>query len=94
MARPSLTEEQVDRFREEAGRVALEMVDEEGLESVTLRALATRLGCSYSKPYRCFEDKEDLLDCARGLAFDLLGEFVEAELASWDPMSGRPLAEI
>ena len=94
MARPSLTEEEVNRFREEAARVALEMVDAEGAESVTLRALATRLGCSYAKPYRYFEDKEDLLDCARGLAFDLLGEFMGAELAAWDPIEGSPPAEI
>jgi AcrR family transcriptional regulator len=94
VARPSLTEEEVDRFREEAARVALEMVDVEGVESVTLRALATRLGCSYAKPYRYFGDKEDLLDCARGLAFDLLGEFMGAELAAWDPIEGSPPAEI
>ena len=40
---------------------ALEMLDEEGLEAITLRELASRLGTSRSAIYRHFNGKNDLM---------------------------------
>ena len=70
-------EDEVDSFRQHAATTALEMVEEDGVEALTLRALAARLGCSYAKPYRYFRDKAHLVDAVRGRAFDLLREFVD-----------------
>ena len=79
MARPQLSEVEVERFRDEVAEAALQMVEEEGIPSLTLRRLATRLGCSYAKPYSYYRDKEQLIDAVRGLAFDRLAAFVDAE---------------
>ena len=94
MPRPNLTQDEVDGFRDFAAATALEMVEDDGVDSLTLRALAARLGCSYAKPYRYFRDKAQLVDAVRKLAFDLLGEFMAAELEAYDPESGRPMADL
>ncbi len=70
------------------------MVEEGGVEGLTLRALAARLGCSYAKPYRYFRDKARLVDAVRGHAFDLLGEFVAEGLEDYDVESDRPMADL
>ena len=79
MARPHLTQVQVDDFRSQVCETALEMIAEQGVAGLTLRALAKRLGCSYSKPYRYFRDKEGLIDAVRGHAFDRLGAFMRGD---------------
>ncbi len=94
MPRPNLTQDEVDSFRELAARTALEMVEEDGVDRLTLRALAARLGCSYAKPYRYFRDKAQLVDAVRGRAFDLLNEFMAAELETYDAASDRPMADL
>lgn len=94
MARPNLTQDELDSFREHAATIALAMVEEDGVEALTLRALAARLGCSYAKPYRYFRDKAHLVDAVRGRAFDLLRETIGADLAAYDPTSPRPLATL
>ena len=48
-------------LKESLLETALEMVDKEGLESVTLRDLTQRLGTSRSAVYRHFESKEALI---------------------------------
>ena len=75
MARPQRSESDIAAFRATAAAVALEMVDEEGVASLTLRGLAKRLGCSYAKPYSYYRDKSHLVDAVRGQAFDRLAEF-------------------
>ena len=62
MARPQLTETEIVEFREAACVAALEIIGESGVEALTLRSLGQRLGCSYSKPYRYFGDKDQLID--------------------------------
>ena len=69
MARPQRSESEIEAFREQAAAAALEMVEEDGVASLTLRRLATRLGCSYAKPYSYYRDKEHLVDAVRGQAF-------------------------
>lgn len=93
MPRPNLTQGEVDSFRELAAATAFEMVEDEGVDGLTLRALAARLGCSYAKPYRYFRDKAQLVDAVRGRGFDLLGEFMARELAAYDPRLSRPMAD-
>ncbi len=76
MARPHLTDTQVETFREAAARAGLELVEEQGADSLTLRSLAKRLGCSYAKPYTYYRDKEQLVDAVRGRAFERFGDFM------------------
>ena len=85
MARPQLSAVEIERFRDSVAEAALEMVAEEGVDSLTLRRLAKRLGCSYAKPYTYYRDKEQLVDAVRGLAFDRLGEFVTEALEAGPP---------
>lgn len=75
MARPQRSESEIEAFREQAAAAALEMVEEDGVASLTLRRLAQRLGCSYAKPYGYYRDKEHLVDAVRGQAFDRLARF-------------------
>ena len=75
MARPQKSASEIEEFREEAALAGLAMVEEEGVASLTLRRLATRLGCSYAKPYSYYRDKAHLVDAVRGRAFDRLAAF-------------------
>ncbi|MGI9326312.1 MAG: TetR/AcrR family transcriptional regulator [Pseudomonadales bacterium] len=76
MARPQLTDKEIDSFREEACRAALQIITESGVNSLTLRELGKRMGCSYAKPYRYFGDKDRLIDMVRAHAFDRFGAFM------------------
>lgn len=78
MARPQRSASEIEAFRESAAAAALEMVEADGVASLTLRRLAKRLGCSYAKPYGYFEDKAHLVDAVRGQAFDRLAAFFHA----------------
>ncbi len=53
---------------------ALDMVDLEGLQSITLRELTQRLGTSRSAIYRHFESKESLLQAVLFAGFELLND--------------------
>lgn len=59
---------------------AAAIVNEEGVETATTRAIADRAGVSYPSLYRFFADREEILDrlCLRHLAdLTLLGEAAE-----------------
>lgn len=53
---------------------ALQMVEEEGLDAITLREITQRLGTSRSAVYRHFESKEDLIKGVIEQGFTLLDE--------------------
>ena len=92
MARPQRSESEIEAFREHAAAAALEMVEEDGVASLTLRRLAKRLGCSYAKPYSYYRDKEHLVDAVRGLGFDRLAAFFASfpDDGYADPVFGSP----
>lgn len=70
-------------------RAAADLLDEGGIEAVTLRAVGRVAGVSRQAPYRHFADKEDLLSAvAAGYFGGLWGEMAAAaEEADGDPMS-------
>lgn len=43
-------------------KVALEILDNEGLDGITLRGLAAKLSVQAPALYRYFEDKQDIID--------------------------------
>ena len=86
MARPSLTEAQVDDFRRRAAEVAMRLFVEEGYEAFSLRTLARELGVSHATPYRYFASKAEIFAIVRAESFRRFGAFLRARLsASSDP---------
>lgn len=74
--------------------VALTLLEEEGLESLTLRHVARRTGVSHSAPLRHFRSFADLLSAVAARGFALLSEAVEKSGAQLAPGAGsmRPIA--
>jgi AcrR family transcriptional regulator len=73
---------------------ALALADSEGLETVTIRRLATDLGVTPMALYWHFKDKERLLD---GVAERVLGEIrlpAETPAAAWDEQLREVLAAL
>jgi len=81
-ARPRVrrgSEADADRLRDELLAAALALFIEGGLEAVTMRAVATRVGVSAMTPYRYFEDKGHLL---RGIWQHVLSDAIGRMRAS------------
>lgn len=76
MPRPALSQNKIDQFREQIKAAGYQIVCEEGVTSLTLRGLAKRLNCSYAKPYRYFDGKEELLDAVRAYAYDQFAVYI------------------
>jgi AcrR family transcriptional regulator len=81
VARPTLAPEEVERFRQRLCEVALRRFAEDGYDAVTLRGLASELGCSYATPYRYFRDKQEIFSAVRGLAYERFALALEAAAA-------------
>jgi AcrR family transcriptional regulator len=73
--RPSLTREQIVR-------AAIDLADAEGLEALTMRRLATKLGAGAMSLYWHVPNKEDLLDLMLDAAFGEV-ELSEPPLGAW-----------
>ncbi len=69
MARPSLTQEEIDRFRAKLCDAAIALFATQGYEAVTMRAIAEAMGCSRTLPYRYFEGKEEIFLEVRARCF-------------------------
>ena len=78
MPRLALTSDQIEEFRTRAVEVATNLFAERGYEGVTMRALATELGCSPMTPYRYFENREELFGMVRVDAFRRFADQQEA----------------
>lgn len=61
MARPTYTEDEVNQTRDRILIAAMSLYLERGLESISLRQVADRLGLSHTMAYRYFDDKDALL---------------------------------
>src|SRR5690606_17147113 len=57
---------------------ALEVLESEGIEALTLRELARRVGVTHAAPYRHFKDKAALLAALAAEGFARLSRAVEA----------------
>jgi len=76
MARYALTAEEVDSMRARLCACALDISRESGIETVSFRALAERMGVSHTLPYRYFENKDALLASVRVLCFQQFERYV------------------
>ena len=85
----TLSEDELVAERARLVALALDLVDREGREAVSVRRLATQAGISRSTPYSYFADKEALIDAVRVAAIHLLADGCEAALATGDDVAGR-----
>jgi TetR/AcrR family transcriptional regulator, tetracycline repressor protein len=80
MARPSKPAD-LNLTRERVCAEALALVDEEGLDALSMRRLGARLGCEAMSLYRHVRDKADLLDALQAA---VLGDLaVEHRAGDW-----------
>lgn len=82
MARPELTPEEIDGFRDSLCTAALELLAEGGTDAVTMRALARVVGCSHTTPYRYFDSKQAIIVAVQHRCFEAFADFQEKNLPS------------
>lgn len=82
--RPALSDEDVAAFRARACDAAIALFAKH--DDVSLRQLATALGCSHATPYRYFENKEELFMAVRAECYQRFGAHLREQLgAHTDP---------
>ncbi|HUJ45780.1 MAG TPA: TetR/AcrR family transcriptional regulator [Rhizomicrobium sp.] len=72
-----LSPSEIEDFRDRLCDTALEIFAEKGVEGLTLREVAARLGVSPMTPYRYFKDKEAILAAVRTRAFNDFADALE-----------------
>lgn len=72
-----LSTSDIEDFRDKLCDAALAIFAEKGVEGLTLREVAARLGVSPMTPYRYFKDKEEILAAVRARAFNDFAEALE-----------------
>ncbi len=73
-------------LREACVREALSIVGESGLEALSLREVARRLGVSHQAPYKHFASRDHLLAELVGRAFEDFAAHLDARARSDDPV--------
>jgi AcrR family transcriptional regulator len=70
MPRAALSTEQISDFRSRAVECATSLFIEGGMDALTMRGIATELGCSAMTPYRYFENLEEIIAAVRAQGFE------------------------
>jgi AcrR family transcriptional regulator len=73
----NLSAAKVEAFRARLLDAAERRFAQNGVDGVSMRALAEELGCSAMTPYRYFGDKEEILAAVRAAAFDRFADAME-----------------
>jgi len=90
MPRASLSEHEVDRFRDRAVAIATELFAERGVSAVSMRQIASALGVSPMTPYRYFENKDELFAAVRTQAFRRFADRQEHAFNEAEPRTRLP----
>ncbi len=77
MPRPSFSPEQSEQIRQDIIAEALELFGEDGIDQLSLRRLAERMGIAHTKIYSYFKNKDELLDSLLNEMLLILHEFLE-----------------
>ena len=77
MPRATLSQTEVEAFRELLCKSAVRLFAEHGDEGVTIRVLATDLGCSPTTPYRYFKNKAEIFQAVQSAAFTRFANALE-----------------
>jgi AcrR family transcriptional regulator len=72
-------------LREECVREALEIIATDGLEKLSLREVARRLGVSHQAPYKHFESRDHILAEAVSRAYESFAKHLDARPRASDP---------
>jgi AcrR family transcriptional regulator len=72
-----LSTEDIEEFQSRLCDAAEELFAEHGVEAITMRQLAAKLGVSPMTPYRYFKDKEAILAAVRARGFDRHAQALE-----------------
>jgi len=80
MPRVALSQIEVEEFRDTLCDYATRLFAKQGYEGVTMRALATGLGCSPMTPYRYFENKAEIFDAVRSAAWNRFAVALECSI--------------
>lgn len=83
----ALSEQDTEAFRERLCEAAARLYVDEGPGAVTMRRLATELGCGTMTPYRYFENKDEIVTAVRIRGLHRFSEALEHALES--PGDGR-----
>ena len=83
----ALSDSETEAFRARICQAAAKLFVEEGPAAVTMRRLATELGCGTMTPYRYYDSKEDIITAIRSRGFHRLAEALENALDT--PGDGR-----
>lgn len=86
MPRAALTSREIEAFRARACATARRLFAERGYDGMSMRALATELGCSPMTAYRYFENKADLFAQVRTEAFRQFADAQQRAAAPGDPI--------
>ena len=82
MGRQALSAEEIEDFRGRLVEAATDRIAREGYAGLSLRRLASDLGCSPMTPYRYFKDRDEIFAAVRTAAYE---EFAEAQEAAIRP---------
>jgi AcrR family transcriptional regulator len=93
MARSALTQPQIDAFRDGICAAATKLFAEQGYDAVTLRSIATEVGCSPMTPYRYFDGKAEIFAMVRADAYRRFADAQEVVVAA-TPEPGDRLAAL
>jgi len=72
---------------------ACELLEENNIASLSLRAVAKRVGVSHTAPYRHFKDKESLLAGIAGIGYDALASQMAEAVKSYPDNPAAQLQE-
>jgi len=73
-------EREKEALRTRIVEAARDIISEEGLDALSMRAIAERIEYSPATIYLYFRDKNELLGDVVHAGFELLGEYIEAEM--------------
>ncbi len=76
-------------MREDCVREAISIIEEQGLEELSLREVARRLGVSHQAPYRHYPSRDALLAEVVSRAFRAFAQYLDAR-----PKTGDPVADL
>ncbi len=77
MPRPSFSPEQSEQIRQDIIAEALDLFGEDGIDKLSLRKLAERMGMAHTKIYSYFKNKDELLDSLLNEMLLVLREYLE-----------------
>ena len=78
MARRSLTQEEIAKFRDDFCQKAYELYQQKDFHAISMRGIAKAMACSPMLAYRYFENKDDVFASLRATLFHRLADALEA----------------